>query len=391
MKLWLLTNTPSSYQMEFFRAIHRDGRIALDVRFMRAVHRKADPVAETEIGFPCRIMRAVGPESWRDEFRLHPTALKECLRGGHDFYILSGHYTSITFLFCALFLSLRRRPWAMWLEQPWPADYRPPWATRTSSRIPGARTVRRVVLSTLLRMCRGVLCIGTAAVEAYQALGASAHKLHFLPYFCDTSRFEHPDAAAVAARRTQLSLSGGPVFIFSGALIPRKGVDVLLSAFAEVTRRFPSAELVILGNGPLHEALAAGVDTSIRHRVHFAGQVPQEDLPAYFGAASVFVFPSRHDGWAVVINEACGAGLPIVATRSTGAVRDLVTDGFNGFVVDRDDAGKLAAGMMHFLDCPEDIRRFGDRSREVGRRYALQAGVDLLTAAIDKILASATQ
>lgn len=391
MKLWLLTNTPSSYQLEFFRAIHRDGRLSLDARFMRAVHRDTQPMAETDAGFPCHILRAIGPTGWRDEFRLHPSALKDCLHGDHDFHILSGHYTSITFLLCALILWLRRRPWAMWLEQPWPADYRPAWATRATSRIPGARALRGMVLSALLRMCRGVLCIGTAAVEAYRALGAKEHKLHFLPYFCDTSRFEHPDTATVREQQTKLSLTGGPVFLFSGALIPRKGVDVLLSAFAEVAQRSPGSELILLGDGPLRDTLMESVDPSIRPRVHFAGQVPQDDLPAYFGLGDVFVFPSRHDGWAVVINEACGAGLPIVATRSTGAARDLVTDGFNGFVVDRDDVAKLTSGMMHFIEHPEDIRRFGDRSREVGRRYSLQAGVDLLAAAIDKIMAGAAR
>ena len=387
MKLWLLTNTPSSYQLEFFRALHRDGRIALDARFMRAVHRGLAELEGADPGFPCQVLRAVGPASWRDEFRIHPSAVRECLEGRHDVYILSGHYTSITFLLCAFVLALRGRPWAMWLEQPWPADYRPAWATRASSRIPGGRWLRRIVLSSLLRMSRGVLCIGTAAVEAYRALGTPDGKLHFLPYFCDTTRFEQPDAPAISALRARLCLSGTPVYIFSGALIPRKGVDVLLAAFARVAQRFPKAELVLLGDGSLRPTLEASVEPSLRNRVHFAGQIPQADLPACYALADVFVFPSRHDGWGVVINEACGAGLPVVATRSTGAVRDLVTDGFNGFVVDRDDVEGLASGMLHFAEHPEDARRFGDRSREVGRRYSLAAGIDLLVAALERIKA----
>ena len=79
IKIWLLTNTPSPYQVEFFSSLHHSGRVRLDVRFMRLVHRGEpwQPAAGRE--FPYVGMRGLGPERWPDEVRLHPRALREVL------------------------------------------------------------------------------------------------------------------------------------------------------------------------------------------------------------------------------------------------------------------------------------------------------------------------
>ena len=90
----------------------------------------------------------------------------------------------------------------------------------------------------------------------------------------------------------------------------------------------------------MESSLAAVAD-----RVYFAGKISQELLPCYFAIADLFFFPSRHDGWAVVINEACGAGLPIVTTYSTGAAWDLVEHGRNGYVLDRDDCDGFVSAL----------------------------------------------
>ena len=380
MKLWILTNAPSPYQADFFRALHRSGRHTVAVRFMRGVHR-GEPLA-ADAGFPCRVMKGLGPESWPDELRLHPEAIREAWAGGHDFHVLSGQYTSPTFLACALALRARRRPWGMWLEQPWPEDYRPAWARTLSARSPVARAARRALLRALIRSTDRLLCIGTAAAEAYQRAGAPETKLAVVPYLCETERFALADPAASADVRRRFGLAGRLVFLFSGALIERKGVDVLLAAFQRLAAGSADAALLVLGDGPLRPALEAAVDPGLRDRVRFAGHVAQADLPAHYRAADVFVFPSRHDGWGVVINEACAAGLPVIVTRQTGASRELVRDGDNGFVVERDDAAALYGKMRFFAGRRDELARFGQRSRELIAGYSPDEGVRMFESAI---------
>lgn len=380
MRLWILTNTPSPYQVEFFRSIQASGRCELEVRFMRLVHRGEQALDGGDAGFPYRELRGAGPRKWRDEFRVHPEALREVARERRDLFVLSGHYTSITFILCALILTVLRKPWVMWLEQPWPADYRPVWATRKSVRSPVARVARQALLKTLLRMTRGVFCIGSAAAEAYRRMGAPERKLHLLPYHCDVERFARVDEREPARIRARLGFLDKMVFLYSGALIERKGVDLFLAAFQDLAPRHPNIAAVIIGDGPMRETLGRSVRTDLAPRVHFAGHVPQADLPAWFGAAKVFVFPSRHDGWGVVLNEACGAGLAIIATDSVGAARDLVRHGENGFVVPRDDKQRLVEAMLAFIGQPGLVDIYGKRSREIAASFTLERGVHQLLA-----------
>lgn len=374
MKVWLLTNTPSPYQVELLSAIQRDGRCDLDVRFMRQTHRGQAWQPGAGQSFRFKAMAGIGPSLWADAFRLHPRAVVDCLVGRHDLFVLSGQYTSLTFVLCSILLRLRRKRWVMWLEQPWPEDYRPAWTKSVSAKSGLARTLRKRALACLLRNASGVFCIGTAAVDAYTKLGADPAKLAAIPYCCDTSRFETADPAAVEAIRKIWSLGGKTVFLFSGQLIERKGVDVLIRAFSRIAGSDQPAALVILGDGPLRASLESSVPQAARELVHFAGHLDQKELPPYFHASHVFVLPTRHDGWGVVINEACAAGLPVISTSAAGAARDLVADGRNGFIVPRDDEDRLAEAMRFFLMRPDQIPIFGVRAKEAVAAFSVESG-----------------
>lgn len=374
MKVWLLTNTPSPYQVEFLSAVHRAGACRLAVRFMRGVHGGRPWAPSPEQAFPCRILWGMGPRVWADAFRLHPRALGEALSGSYDLYVLSGQYTSLTFMACALLLTLRRRPWAMWLERPWPQDYRPAWSGKLSAESPGAARLRAALLGWLMRRAAKVFCIGSAAVEAYGHLGAPRDNLLTLPYCCDTDRFANVTQEQIENVRDRLGLRGGTVFLFSGALSERKGVDLLVTAFEDLARRHERVMLLLLGDGPLRAGLEANLSPSCRPRVRFAGHISHAELPAHVRAADVFVFPSRHDGWGVVVNEACAAGLPVITTRSVGAAMDLIRDGQNGFLLERDDRQGLAAKMSFFVEHPEAIVSYGAASRQIIAEYTLEKG-----------------
>lgn len=373
MKVWLLTNTPSPYQVELLSAIGKSGT-RLSVRFMSWTHRGARWNPPANCTFECREMTGFGPHLWSDAFRVHPAALRECSNDDYDCFILSGQYTSLTFAACARRLARRGKPWLMWLEQPWPADYRPAWTRSLSARLAAVRRIRAAALARLLRDTRGVLCIGRSAAEAYARMGADPAKLRNLPYHCDTSRFESVNPSDADRVRERFGLEGKIVFLFSGQLIPRKGVDLLLSAFTSVAKRRDDVAVLIMGDGPERAALESSVPANLQARVRFAGHVPYSDLPAFFGAADAFVLPSRHDGWGVVINEACAAGLPVIAASSVGAAGDLVEDGASGFVFARDDVATLADRMERLAGDPGMRSSFGARAREIVRRFSLDAG-----------------
>ena len=345
--------------MELLAACGGLSEVELQVRYMRGDQSEIMAQASN-----VRVMFGIGPRGWRDEVRLHPAAIWECIFGSFDCYVLSGLWTSVTFLACALVLALRRRSWVLWLERPHLDSLKPKtirWARDALRRCMFARS-------------SAVLCIGTAARDVYAEMGVPREKLFVLPYCCDTQRFETVDPNLVASVRRRYNLIGKTVLLFSGQMIERKGVDTLIDAFKRVAQIRSRFALLLLGDGPKRPDYERMVSSELQSSVHFAGHVSQNELPEHFAAADIFVFPSRHDGWGVVINEACAAGLPVIATQQTGSAYDLVEDGKSGFVFDRDDVNGFADRMLRLIDDPALRKRFGLRSRELVTPYSAKNG-----------------
>lgn len=374
INVWFLTNSPSPYQLDLFRALVREGSIQPELRLMRDNFRGGG-AALTDISH--KILPGFGLSRTRDEVRIHPGALREAFRGKHDAFVLSGLYTSPTFLMSAFILWIRRKPIVMWLERPKSAQRSDlKWWVRLM-RLPYV-VVRFFVLWFLFRVSRRIISMGKLAVQQYSAMGANETKLRNVPYCCDVDRFHRVDPAAAAQVRSESELGDRVVFLHSGQLIHRKGVDILLVAFAEVSKRRDDVALVLLGDGAQRESYERQAE-DIRAPVVFAGHQPQDRLPAFFAAADVFVIASRHDGWAVVVNEACGASLPIIASEQTGAAHDLVADDQNGFLFDALNPAELSDQMLELAADVDKRRQFGERSREVVQKYSAQAGAQRLS------------
>lgn len=388
LDIWLLTNAPSPYQVELLVAVAEASDVDLHVRYMRGDNVRLPGQSPPE-GSSIRVMGGIGPRAWRDEVRLHPGALRECAFGRYDCYVLSGLWTSVTFLACAVMLWLRRRPWVLWLERPHSDPLPGSYLKNRTPRV--VRWIGDRVRNFLLARCTAVLCTGNAAREAYAALGVPQHKLFVLPYCCDTRRFETVDPKRVAAVRHRYNLTGKTVLLFSGQMIARKGVDTLIEAFKRIARMRTDVAVLLLGDGPQREDYENMVPGELRPRVHFAGHLPQSELPEHFAAADLFVFPSRHDGWGVVINEACAAALPVITTRQTGAAYDLVEDGRSGFVLEHDDIDGFADRLLRLIDEPALREKFGQRSRELVAPFSAENGATLFIRHLQLVLGHAAQ
>jgi glycosyltransferase involved in cell wall biosynthesis len=130
-------------------------------------------------------------------------------------------------------------------------------------------------------------------------------------------------------------------------LVPRNGVADLVNVWRG-SRLGDRADLWIGGAGPEManiQALASG-DPSIR----LLGYVPEQDLPALYQDADLFVLPSRTgEGFGLVVLEAMASGLPVIATESGGVV-DIVVEGVNGLLVPPHDGAALADAIAQLVD-----------------------------------------
>jgi phosphatidyl-myo-inositol alpha-mannosyltransferase len=155
-----------------------------------------------------------------------------------------------------------------------------------------------------------------------------------------------------------------PTVLFVGRLEKRKGLRYLLRAWPHVLERVPDARLVVVGRGrPLegYKRFASRQGWSASDVV-FAGYVSEQDLPRYYQRADVFCAPNTgQESFGIVLLEAMAAGAPIVASDIRG-YRDVVTQGVEGLLVERQNPGALADALCRLLGSPElraSMRRAG--------------------------------
>lgn len=142
-----------------------------------------------------------------------------------------------------------------------------------------------------------------------------------------------------------------------------KGIDRLLDALAREDG--PRVSALLVGDGPLRAELEAHADArGLRGRVRFAGAIPNEQLPAYYAAADLFVLPSISgpENSPVVVFEAMATGKPVVASSLPG-VREIVRDGDTGLLVPPRDVAALAGALSRLAADPSLRARLGRQGR----------------------------
>lgn len=172
---------------------------------------------------------------------------------------------------------------------------------------------------------------------------------------------------------------GTPRIVHVARLVEVKGTADLLRAFAAVRRALPSAELVIVGDGPLRTRLGAlATELGVAGAVRFLGALPHAEVLAEVGAAQVLCLPSAtaasgaQEGLGMVLLEAAASGRPVVGTDH-GGIPEAVVDGVNGYLVPERDPAALAERLLAVLTDPGLGERLGAAGRAlVEGRYDLR-------------------
>lgn len=185
-------------------------------------------------------------------------------------------------------------------------------------------------------------------------------KLLIIPHGIDTDLFQHqpPDKKLVK----KYSLAGKKTVLFVGRLIEPKGVDVLIEAAKLCTERDKSIRFLIAGSGNSEKSfrqLAAKL--RLQKSVIFVGGINQEELPAYYSIADVFVLPSTYhtkagvpipnvsENFGLVLAEAMSSEVPIIASR-VGGIPLWIKDGKTGLLFKERDARELADLIVEVVD-----------------------------------------
>ena len=170
----------------------------------------------------------------------------------------------------------------------------------------------------------GMLAVAVSLRRDMIGMGMDGERIAVHYTGVDLERFRPQDRAAAKAR---LGIAG-PLVISLGALIPRKGHDIVIEAVADI----PGATLLVAGDGPDRAKLQALAESrGVADRVRLLGGVPHAELPAMLAAADVMALASASEGLANAWIEAMACGTPVVTPEVDGAAE----------AVDRPAAGRL--------------------------------------------------
>jgi glycosyltransferase involved in cell wall biosynthesis len=253
--------------------------------------------------------------------------------------------------------------------------------------------LKRIAMPALFRAIDGFLAIGRLNREYYLHYGVEAGRIFSMPYAVDNEFFRTAAEQARPRRerlRAELGLHPGrAVILFASKMQPHKRAGDLLEAYARMSpdgAAEPAACLVFAGDGEERAKLERRARALKWNSIRFIGFRNQSELPALYDLSDVFVLPSEHEPWGLVINEVMNAGTPVVVSDRVGAGPDLVEDGVNGFVYPARDVAALANRLHRMIDNPEDRAAMGARALEKVAHLGFDADRDGLLSALDSIV-----
>ncbi len=216
------------------------------------------------------------------------------------------------------------------------------------------------VLKRVLRRADLILSTSPNYIQSSPFLREVAGKCQPVPLGTDCQRFLKPDPQKVAAIRQQ---NPGPILLSVGRLRYYKGLQYLLAAIPQVEN---SARLLIIGTGPMETELQQQVtQLDLNQRVTFLGEISDEELPNYYAACDLFVFPSseRSEAFGLVQVEAMASAKPVVSTELGTGTSYVNLNNETGLVVLPANSTALARAINQLLADETTRLQMGQQGR----------------------------
>lgn len=165
------------------------------------------------------------------------------------------------------------------------------------------------------------------------------------------------------------SLHKGNILAAVGRLVPQKGFDLLIKAFATIAPAFPDWKLVIWGEGPERASLVRLRDfVGLEERILLPGI--SERPGGWTETADAFVLSSRYEGWGNVLLEAMSMGLPVVSFNCDWGPSEMIQDGIDGLLVPPEDLTALSKALAKILGGQALRERLGANAAVAARQFS---------------------
>jgi GalNAc-alpha-(1->4)-GalNAc-alpha-(1->3)-diNAcBac-PP-undecaprenol alpha-1,4-N-acetyl-D-galactosaminyltransferase len=215
---------------------------------------------------------------------------------------------------------------------------------------------------------------------------------HYIEFFKPMLNERITSISNPAYQPPQLTQTGttfppGKVIISIGRLSYEKGYDLLIQAFALICKQHPDWNLLILGEGSMRKELEdLSVSLGLNGRVYLPGAV--KDPYNYLYQSSLYVLPSRIEGFGLVLCEAMACGLAVVAFNCSAQTSEIVRDRIDGVLVSAENVQLLASAMSDIMADDSKRRLFAENAREILNRFPVSRIMKIWEEVLDKAVAN---
>ncbi|MCU7730404.1 glycosyltransferase family 4 protein [Actinoplanes sp. KI2] len=222
------------------------------------------------------------------------------------------------------------------------------------------RYLTRYVPQTIEKSQHIVTISENSKREIVEYYGTDPAKISIVSPAIDHSVFYPRPASEIGAVAGKYHIAK-PYILYTGTLEPRKNIRSILDAYAKLPEHVRASYSLVLagGKGWLDESIQNRLDELQHLDIITTGYVPDEDLPALYSGASVFVYPSLYEGYGMPPLEAMACDTPVIVANNS-SLPEVVGDA--GLLVDAHDVDSLAQHMEKVLGDPalaDELRRRG--------------------------------
>lgn len=161
-----------------------------------------------------------------------------------------------------------------------------------------------------------------------------------------------------------------PQILCVGSLSHNKGQDLLIEAWARIAARHPDWSVQIYGKGDPTPLMTLAAARGVAGQIAF--HPPVADIASRYQGASLFVLPSRSEGFGMVLLEAMSCGTPCISFDCPSGPGDILSDDKDGVLVPAEDVSALAAAMEELIDNPSQREALGQQARITAQNYRIE-------------------
>lgn len=276
--------------------------------------------------------------------------LRALIRRKYSVLIIGG-YNHVTMLKALLYCWLTGTHY-YFVNEPFLAYPRSAWR----------KVIKAPLVRFVVRRAKRLLPTGTLASEYLLHYGGKKEQLVRLPNTPDVERlFKNAQEMRPRQReiRKELGIQDRKTLLFLGRMIPKKGVDTLIKAFARLDKSH-DAQVIVVGSGPSEEPCRQlAQELGVADRVHFKGFVEPSEISRWHAIADIFVLPSI-ETWSASVLESLASCLPVITTNLVGSHIDMIIDPKVGAVVPPKDPDALAKALDEQLKLKRDWKDVAD-------------------------------